>query len=100
MISALTRSAFIAGAAALAAAPSALRAAPGLPVIRAGTIPADVSAVITYANDLGNFKDAGIDVQISLFQSGPVIAPAVIGGTLDVGACATGCSPNRSMRTN
>jgi len=80
-----TRSTFIAGAAALAAAPLAGRAA-DLAVIRAGTIPADVSAVITYANDLGYFKDAGLDVEISLMQSGPVIAPAVIGGTLDVGA--------------
>jgi NitT/TauT family transport system substrate-binding protein len=83
----LTRSTFIAGAAALAAAPSALLAAPGDPaVIRAGTIPADVSAVITYADNLGYFKDAGLDVQIQIMQSGPVIAPAVIGGTLDVGA--------------
>ena len=83
----IARSAFIAGAAALAALPHAAFAAAGDPaVIRAGTIPADVSAVITYANDLGYFKDAGLDVEISLFQSGPVIAPAVIGGTLDVGA--------------
>jgi NitT/TauT family transport system substrate-binding protein len=83
----LTRSTFIAGAAALAVAPSALLAAPGEPaVIRAGTIPADVSAVITYADNLGYFKDAGLDVQIQIMQSGPVIAPAVIGGTLDVGA--------------
>jgi NitT/TauT family transport system substrate-binding protein len=83
----ITRSAFVAGAAALAVAPSTLLAAPGdLAVIRAGTIPADVSAVITYADDLGYFKEAGLDVEISLFNSGPVIAPAVIGGTLDVGA--------------
>jgi NitT/TauT family transport system substrate-binding protein len=82
----LSRSAFVAGATALAVAgPSALRAAEPF-VIRAGTIPADVSAVITYARDLGYFKDAGLDVQITLMQSGPVIAPAVIGGTLDVGA--------------
>jgi NitT/TauT family transport system substrate-binding protein len=86
----LPRSAFLAGAAALAVAPAALRAA-DLPaaapaVIRAGTIPADVAAVITYAGNLGYFKDAGLDVQIQLMQSGPVIAPAVIGGTLDVGA--------------
>ena len=87
LVPTLTRSAFIAGAAALAAAPTALLAAPGDPaVIRAGTIPADVSAVITYADDLGYFKEVGLDVEISLFQSGPVIAPAVIGGTLDVGA--------------
>lgn len=81
----LNRSAFIAGSAALAAAPMAARAAEAA-VIRAGTIPADVSAVLTYADDLGYFKDAGIDLQISVMQAGPVIAPAVIGGTLDVGA--------------
>jgi NitT/TauT family transport system substrate-binding protein len=82
----LARSAFIAAAAALAAAPAAVRAQTVLPVIHAGTIPADVSAVITYADNLGYFKDAGLDVQIQIMQSGPVIAPAVIGGTLDVGA--------------
>jgi NitT/TauT family transport system substrate-binding protein len=84
--STLARSTFLAGAAALAAAPVAVRAQTALPVIHAGTIPADVSAVITFADNLGYFKDAGIDVQIQLMQSGPVIAPAVIGGTLDVGA--------------
>ena len=93
----IARSAFIAGAAALAALPHAAFAAAGDPaVIRAGTIPADVSAVITYANDLGYFKDAGLDVEISLFQSGPVIAPAVIGGTLDVGAATSPRLPRRA----
>jgi NitT/TauT family transport system substrate-binding protein len=86
MNNSLTRSSFVAGAAAFAAAAPLFARAADLAVIRAGTIPADVSAVITYANDLGYFKDAGLDVQISLMQSGPVIAPAVIGGTLDVGA--------------
>jgi NitT/TauT family transport system substrate-binding protein len=82
----LSRSSFVAGTAALAAGAPLLGRAADLAVIKAGTIPADVAAVITYADDLGYFKDAGLDVQISLMQSGPVIAPAVIGGTLDVGA--------------
>ena len=87
----LNRGAFLTGAAALAAAPSAARAAAGTPVvIRAGTIPADVSAVVTYARDLGYFKNAGLDVEIQIMQSGPVIAPAVVGGSLDVGAANTG----------
>lgn len=79
------RSTFLAGTAALALAPRALRAA-DLTVVHAGTIPVDVSAVVEYASTLGYFKDAGLDVQIQVMQSGPVIAPAVIGGTLDVGA--------------
>jgi NitT/TauT family transport system substrate-binding protein len=81
----LSRSTFLAGTAALAATPRALSAA-DLPVINAGTIPADVAAVLTYASDRGYFKDAGLDVQIQMMQSGPVIANAVIGGALQVGA--------------
>ena len=37
-----------------------------------------------------DFSAAGLDVQLQIFQSGPVIAPAVVGGTLDVGAANTG----------
>jgi NitT/TauT family transport system substrate-binding protein len=87
----LARSTFLAGAAALAALPRAARAASGAPaVVRAGTIPADVSAVVTYADDLGYFRNTGLDVQIQIMQSGPVIAPAVLGGSLDVGAANVG----------
>jgi NitT/TauT family transport system substrate-binding protein len=87
----LSRSTFLAGAAALAAVPSAARAAAGdLIPVRAGTIPADVAATVEYARDLGYFKNAGLDVQVQIMQSGPVIAPAVVGGSLDVGAANTG----------
>ena len=52
-----SRGSFLAGAAALAALPSAGRAAPGdLVTVRAGTIPADVAATVAYARDLGYFK--------------------------------------------
>ncbi len=86
-----SRAAFLAGAAAFAALPRVAAAAPGDPiVVRAGTIPADVAATVEYARDLGYFKNAGLDVQVQIMQSGPVIAPAVIGGSLDVGAANTG----------
>ena len=86
-----SRGTFLASAAAFAALPTIAQAAPGDPiVIRAGTIPADVAAVVAYARDLGYFKNAGLDVQIQIMQSGPVIAPAVVGGSLDVGAANTG----------
>jgi NitT/TauT family transport system substrate-binding protein len=87
----LSRGTFLAGAAALAALPSAAFGAPGDPVpVRVGTIPADVSAVVEYARDLGYFKTAGLDVDVQIMQSGPVIVPAVVGGSLDVGAANTG----------
>jgi len=46
---------------------------------------ADVSAVITYANDLGYFKDAARRGDLALSKRTGHRA-AVIGGTLDVGA--------------
>ena len=62
-----SRGTFLAGAAAIAALPSIAQAAPGEPiVVRAGTIPADVSAVVEYARDRGYFKSAGLDVQIQI----------------------------------
>jgi len=86
-----TRASFLAGTSALAAFPTLAQAAPGAPVVvRAGTIPADVAAVVEFARDRGYFSAAGLDVQIQTFQSGPVIAPAVVGGSLDVGAANTG----------
>lgn len=84
-----SRAQFIIGAAAMTAVPSIVTAATP-PLVRVGTIPVDVSAVVTYAQELGYFKAAGLDVQIEVMQSGPVIAPAVIGGTLDAGAMNSG----------
>ena len=78
------RTAFLGTTAAFAAFPSFAQAAAG-DVIRAGTSLADNSAVITYANELGYFKDAGVNVDIQPFQSGAVIVNAVVGGSLDVG---------------
>jgi len=86
-----SRGTFFASAAAFAAVPSIAHAAPGDPaIVRAATIPADVAATVEYARDLGYFKNAGLDVQVQIMQSGPVIAPAVVGGSLDVGAANTG----------
>lgn len=86
----LSRGTFLAGAAALSAATAARPAgAQGAP-ITVGTIPADTSAVVNYAQELGYYKQAGIDVKISMMNSGPVIANAVSGGSLDAGGMNMG----------
>lgn len=88
----LSRGAFLAGTAATAAAialPGTLRAAPAR-AVTVGAIPADTSAVVNYAEQLGYFKNRGVDVAISIMNSGPVIANAVTGGSLDVGAMNSG----------
>jgi NitT/TauT family transport system substrate-binding protein len=84
----LSRGNFIGAAAAFAATPLAAAAAD--PVVSVGTIPTDVSAVVNYALDLGYFKDVGLDVRLTTLTSGPVVATAVAGGAVDVGAANVG----------
>jgi len=56
-----------------------------LPTIRIATTPIDLGAEALYANDLGFFKKAGLDVELSLLASGSVVASAVSGGSVDIG---------------
>jgi NitT/TauT family transport system substrate-binding protein len=65
------------------AAPSARAAEP--PVLRVATIPVDTAADVFYAEEKGFFKAAGLNVQIQPMTSGPVIAQAVVGGSVDIG---------------
>jgi NitT/TauT family transport system substrate-binding protein len=55
------------------------------PTIRIATTPIDLGAEALYANDLGFFKRAGLDVDISVLTSGAVVASAVSGGSIDIG---------------
>ncbi len=82
------RATFLAGTAAvLCAFPLAARAAAA---VSAGTIPSDVSGVLVYGIDRGSFKNAGIDVTLTSLTSGPVVANAVAGGSIDIGAANVG----------
>ena len=54
-------------------------------IINVGTIPFEANATLFYAQELGYFKDAGLDVRITPLNSGPTVAQAVVGGTLDIG---------------
>jgi NitT/TauT family transport system substrate-binding protein len=90
--SSLQRATFLTGAAAAVAAtalPLGARAAAGQP-INAGTIPSDVSGVLVYGLDRGTFARAGLDVTLTTLTSGPVVANAVAGGSLDIGAANVG----------
>jgi ABC-type nitrate/sulfonate/bicarbonate transport system substrate-binding protein len=55
------------------------------PTIRIATTPIDLGAQALYANDLGFFKRAGLDVELSVLTSGSVVASAVSGGSIDIG---------------
>ena len=72
-----------AGAAAASLARPAFAQAAGS--IRIGSFPAEVSAEVYYAQDLGFFTKAGLHAEILPFNNGAAIAAAIAGGAIDVG---------------
>jgi NitT/TauT family transport system substrate-binding protein len=68
---------------ALAPAPAPVRADDAALAI--GTIPIDPTAEVYYAQQMGFFKQAGLNVTITPFTSGGAIAAAVVGGAVDIG---------------
>jgi NitT/TauT family transport system substrate-binding protein len=81
------RRAFVLAAALLIAAGGAIpaRAQTALVPLRIALIPTEIAAGAYYANDLGYFKAAGIDAQITSLQNGSAITAAVISGAMDIG---------------
>jgi NitT/TauT family transport system substrate-binding protein len=57
-----------------------------LPVVRIGMSPVESEAGIYYAEDLGYFRRAGVNVKIQNLAGGAAITAAVASGSLDVGA--------------
>jgi NitT/TauT family transport system substrate-binding protein len=58
---------------------------PEMTTIRIASTPIDVGAEVYYAQALGMFKQAGLDVQIQGIDNGAAIASAVAGGAADIG---------------
>jgi NitT/TauT family transport system substrate-binding protein len=56
-----------------------------LTTLRIASTPIDVGAEVYYAQALGMFKQAGLDVQIQSIDNGGAIASAVAGGAIDIG---------------
>jgi NitT/TauT family transport system substrate-binding protein len=55
------------------------------PVIRVATLPSEAAAEVFYAQELGFFANAGIDVDIQIMQNGAAVASAVASNAVDVG---------------
>lgn len=70
-------------AAVLEPVPTVAQSSP-LTVVKMGLIPIDDAALPYYGVDMGFFKKAGLDVQISQFSNGAAIAAAIAAGSLDV----------------
>jgi NitT/TauT family transport system substrate-binding protein len=78
----MQRAPFLAASAAFVLAPQFVRAET---VVRVMTLPIDQGAQAFYAQDLGMFKRAGLDAQVSITKFGSEVAAAVAGGSIEVG---------------
>ena len=61
-----------------------------LTVVNLINLPADNSAEVYYAEDMGFFKDAGLDVRITPMTNSGAIIAALAGGGGDIGNCVVG----------
>ena len=78
----MQRAGFLSATAALGLAPQLARADGPLRVM---TLPIDQGAQAFYAQDLGMFKSAGLDTQVSITNFGTQVAAAVAGGSIQIG---------------
>lgn len=87
----LRRSSFVAGLGATAslARYTPARAADLIP-LRVGGIPIDPSAQCFYAQDLGMFKEAGLDVTLTVLGNGASVIAAAASGALDIASGSPG----------
>ena len=75
----------VALALALASGASPATSQTEMTTLRIASTPIDVGAEVYYAQALGMFKQAGLDVQIQSIDNGAAIAAAVAGGAADIG---------------
>lgn len=58
--------------------------------IRLGTVGVEEAAMVYYAQEKGFFKQAGLDVNFSMFPNGGSVSQALLAGALDVGVTNSG----------
>jgi len=79
-----TRGTALGTMAALAVTPFVVRPARADTALRVATTPIELGAQVFYAKELGLYKKAGLDVDVSVMASGGAIAPAVVSGSIDI----------------
>ena len=72
-------------AAATIAVPAMAQVPPASQAIKLATLPLDPSGEVFYAQEMGWFAKAGIDVDLQLLSNGAVILAGVAGGSIDIG---------------
>ncbi|HXP94906.1 MAG TPA: ABC transporter substrate-binding protein [Candidatus Binatia bacterium] len=75
------------GAIAASALPASAQSAA---TIRLGTVGVEEAAMVYYAQEKGFFKQAGLDMNFSMFPNGGSVSQALLAGALDVGVTNSG----------
>jgi NitT/TauT family transport system substrate-binding protein len=65
--------------------------------LRVGSVPADPFAEAYYAQDMGFFAKAGLDVEITNFSNGAGSTTAVAGGAIDIGISTVTMMANAAL---
>src|ERR1700722_1884847 len=73
-----------------ASAPPAVAAPEPAIAINLGIQPGDATAEGFYAQDMGFFKDAGLDVKLTFLLNGPALTSALASGALDLAVASVG----------
>lgn len=73
-------------------------ASQSLPVVRIASNPIDLYAQPYYAQELGLFKQHGLNVEITTLANGGAVATAVAGGAVDMGVANAVAAANASLR--
>lgn len=66
-------------------------------VLRVGSVPADPFAEAYFAQEMGFFSKAGLDVEITSFSNGAGSATAIAGGALDIGISTVTMMANAAL---
>lgn len=93
MMSSWSRRTFLAGSVAAAgtiAASSRASSAADLTPVKIAATASESASNVFYAQDLGFFRDHGLDVQLQLLRNSGAYVNGIISGTFDVGAVASG----------
>ena len=94
----MKRSQFVALTGAAMAARAVSAGAATSPTIRAGTGAVEEFALPFYAIQKGFFRDAGLNVELNMFNGGGLVTQAVLGGALDFGVTNSGSMSSAHVR--
>jgi NitT/TauT family transport system substrate-binding protein len=94
----LRRSELLAFTGAAVAATRLPAVAQGIDNVRFGSVGVEEAAVVYYASEKGLFKQAGLNVELSMFPNGGSVTQGMLGGAIDCGVTNSGSMSSAHVR--